>query len=151
MSGGACGGACAFFHLNTKDSVDPLFIYMVWPPRETPFVCAGACSFFHLNEKYSVDYLFFYMVWEPRATPPFARAHLLNVGHGRIHANGTYHIIILTRGRKPRRVRRCVRWCVCILSFKYQGWRRLSIYLYGFATPGDPLCVRWCAFVLSFK
>ena len=82
VSGGACGGACAFFHLNTKDSVDPLFIYMVWPPRETPFVCAGACSFFHLNEKYSVDYLFFYMVWEPRATPPFARAHLLNVGHG---------------------------------------------------------------------
>ena len=39
MSGGACGGARAFFHLNTKDSVDSLFIYMVWPPRETPFVC----------------------------------------------------------------------------------------------------------------
>ena len=82
MSGGACGGARAFFHLNRKDSVDSLFIYMVWPPRETPFVCAGVRSFFHLNEKYSVDYLFFYMVWEPRATPPPARAHLLNVGHG---------------------------------------------------------------------
>ena len=77
---------------------------MVWPPRETPFVCAGVRSFFHLNEKYSVDYLFFYMVWEPRATPPFARAHLLNVGHGRIHANVMYHSIALTRGRGPRRV-----------------------------------------------
>ena len=104
VSGGACGGARAFCHLNINDNVDALFIYMVWPPWETHFVRACVCSFFHLNSKYNVDYLFTYMVWEPRANTPFNRAHLLNVGHGMIHANGMYHSITLTHGRRLRRV-----------------------------------------------
>ena len=78
---------------------------MVRPPRKTSFVCAGVCSFFHLNNKYNVDHLFIYMAWEPPPVIPrtLVRAHLLNVGHGMIHANGLYHINILTRSRGPRR------------------------------------------------